>query len=573
MSPKGLCTKSGWCWLTPTPQGGDLRGVWASSTDDVWMVGSYAMLHWDGAALSLEGPEPCPSLRAVTGTGKNDVWAVGDGASILHWNGAAWVDMTRTADASSVDLLAVSATSPTDAWAVGKNAIYHWQGTQWQIARDVRGYTYDAVWAFGPDDVYVASTALGRIEHWQGSEWSVVFSSTLAKPRALWGFGPNDIWAAGEGGLVHWDGAEWLHVVSGAFHSLGVWGAGGTLWTAGYQSRRGGVRVCNGATCDAPPISQPHWLRAIGGASPNDVWAVGDGGAIVHWNGTAWTSMTSDPVGDLSTPGEPEAHLRAVAGSGPADVWLVGELAGDGAYAHFDGAGWSTGRFAGGSPTNRVWSAATNDAWVGGKTLRHWNGTTWSTPLLDGQPVGGGDLWGTSSTDVWSSGGLHWDGTSLSEAWRLPASHIWGSSRDDIYVTGGTNPAALIAHWNGISWSTPETGLTTHSHLAGSGPDDVWVLDSSLKKLAHWDGLSWGLVGLPGDAPASGQVDAMISTGPSALWISGRHLDGLGTPPATFRWDGAGWQRSWAPVLAYGGGGGPRAGALIMHRYGVVRHL
>ncbi len=48
-------------------------------------------------------------------------------------------------------------------------------------------------------------------------------------------------------------------------------------------------------------------LNGVWGSGPADVWAVGGGGMIVHWNGSAWatqSSPTSDP-------------LKSVWGSGP----------------------------------------------------------------------------------------------------------------------------------------------------------------------------------------------------------------------------------------------------------------
>ena len=50
----------------------------------------------------------------------------------------------------------------------------------------------------------------------------------------------------------------------------------------------------------------------IGG--PDDIWAVGYAGDIVHWNGSAWSTTASGTTSNLSD----------VWGSGPDEVWAVG---------------------------------------------------------------------------------------------------------------------------------------------------------------------------------------------------------------------------------------------------------
>ena len=39
-----------------------------------------------------------------------------------------------------------------------------------------------------------------------------------------------------------------------------------------------------------PSVSQ-NYLYAVWAAAPDDVWAVGGGGAIVHYDGAAWASV------------------------------------------------------------------------------------------------------------------------------------------------------------------------------------------------------------------------------------------------------------------------------------------
>jgi len=94
-SPPSVAHWDGVAWETTTLQapgfvGGDLRGVAAVNTDDVWAVGhmfptsghgSPIAAHWDGDAWTTDFPPHGASangfFQAVSASGPNDVWAVG----------------------------------------------------------------------------------------------------------------------------------------------------------------------------------------------------------------------------------------------------------------------------------------------------------------------------------------------------------------------------------------------------------------------------------------------------------------------------------------------------------------
>ena len=81
---QSVCSSDGWCWSNPLPQGNPLWSVWGSASTDVWAVGlGGTILHWDGSAWSPVASGTVNSLTSVRGSASNDVWAVGDG-TILH---------------------------------------------------------------------------------------------------------------------------------------------------------------------------------------------------------------------------------------------------------------------------------------------------------------------------------------------------------------------------------------------------------------------------------------------------------------------------------------------------------
>jgi hypothetical protein len=74
-------------------------------------------------------------------------------------------------------------------------------------------------------------------------------------------------------------------------------------------------------------------------------------------------------------------------------------------------------------------------------------------------------IWGSGETDIWAAGpGVlrHWDGTSWatvsSPIGSRDPSGVWGRSASEVYLVAGpassTDRTALIARWNGVSWTT-----------------------------------------------------------------------------------------------------------------------
>jgi hypothetical protein len=145
-------------------------------------------------------------------------------------------------------------------------------------------------------------------------------------------------------------------------------------------------------------------LYAVTARAANDVWAVGsactDSGCdhsnnlVEHWNGTAWTEVASP------SPGNGANTLYSVAAISSTDAWAVGSACPDslcdtatGRTLHWDGTAWSSvsSPDPGSTATylNAVAMAAGNDVWAVGSAsndgttyfnpVLHWNGSAWAT--------------------------------------------------------------------------------------------------------------------------------------------------------------------------------------------------
>ena len=267
---------------------------------------------WQNVAVPLPSGVTQGSLRGIDDLAPNDAWAVGRQVSpvggdsltlIEHWNGSQWAVVAspnpETGPGAADELTAVSGTGPDDLWAVGFysdgqtfNAMLfeHWDGSTWTFVPppSVGEMFANAVTAVSASDVWaVGDTAGGTISaHWNGKAWRFVTTPFLQNGRAptnqltgITASGPDDLWASGFEGnvndenlndpyLLHWTGGRWVLVPV------------------------------------PDPGSEGSLLTGVTELSATDVWAVGitdqtDGSLLTlaeHYDGTTWAvAPTLDP--------------------------------------------------------------------------------------------------------------------------------------------------------------------------------------------------------------------------------------------------------------------------------------
>jgi hypothetical protein len=299
------------------------------------------------------------------------------------------------------------------------------------------------------------------VQHWNGKAWSVAKSASLpgsddTRLHAVTALSATSIWAVGsettststQSLIEHWNGTAWSVVPSPA---------------------------------GEPADSELLGLAAV---SATDVWAVGhttvevgegSGTLIEHWNGTAWTVVTSPQLSDTGT-----GYLTGVAAVGSGDIWAVGR---DGRH-----------------PT---------------PVIENWNGSAWTTVS---QPVSGFDsalnsVTVVSGSDVWAVGEQNlnqtvteqWNGTS----WTLvPSPSVTANGAQDTL-------SAVTALSSGDIWAV---GLSLQNPVS-----------STLAE--HWNGTAWQIVSTTDPDPGSNTLDTVAGTAAGQpLWAAGF---GTGGTPAT----------------------------------------
>lgn len=291
----------------------------------------------------------CQALSGVWGSSPDDVWAVGAGGTLLHWDGKEWTPFSSPTDR---DLYGISGSGPDNVIAVGGR----------------------------PGD------ALPTILHWDGATWKPARWSPDARA----------------------DGPEWGHTrgVARVLRSVHVWTSGGSVQAAAVGAD-GGPVSWNGTEWRAYGFYMSTPMNAVGGLGEYVHWRVGDRGTLWRVEGTGSFNENFGSPPPVST----SAALFGVWAATPTDVWAVGEqpffrdgqASLSGVIAHRDRQGWASEQRADWPRFRAVWGATAADVWaVGLGGLAHWDGTAW-TPAPS-ERLTAHAVWGTSATDAWMVG-------------------------------------------------------------------------------------------------------------------------------------------------------------------------
>ena len=451
-----------------------LTSVWGSSSSDVF-AGGYdydykveTIMHYDGRSWSRMDSGSHGEILGFWGTSGSDVFAVGSGGTILRYDGTSWSPMSS---GSTATLKGVWGTSNSDVYAVGtehsvfQGMILHYDGVAWSPVVANSRYDFWGVWGSSGNDVFAVGLDYekhaGVVLHYDGTSWSPTNIDSGYEPKAVWGVSGSDVFAVGVDGIRHFDGFSWtlmgslsedLFINVRGTSGDDVFATGGILgeclhFDGRSWARTGGAR----AACMTPwgastDYGTAELLMDFWGTSGNEVYAVGENGTILRYDGAAWSPLASGSTG---------LYLYGVWSASHKDVYAVGDDYGihTGMILHYDGSAWSTLVESPMESWNSVWGSSGSDVFVvGPQHILHYNGRTWSP--MD-YPAGKmlNDVWGSSPTDVYAVGNygtiLHYDGT----AWKdvktfanVNLFSVWGSSGRDVYAVGD---GGLILHYSG----------------------------------------------------------------------------------------------------------------------------
>lgn len=481
-------------------------------------------------------------LSAIAFVKPGEAYAAGDNGTVLHYLEAGWEVDARFPVLTGIGVTGLVVAGDKVYAMTNASKVYVLANNAWaELSAQPSMPFYKAMWAAPSGEVFLAG-ANGHVAAFSGTTWTESTSGS-ATFNAMWGSSATDVYAAGTGAtILHYDGSMWTTVANpGTGSFTAIWGGGGHVFAAGTS-----IVHANGGAFATTTTPIATTVRGLWGSAGDDVFAVGDAGVILHWDGVSWTQMIASTTA-----------LHAVAGSGAAEVVAVGD---GGVISRFTGAGWATPNPPGATMALKdIWAAAPNEviavgndgayhlrdtAWtheittplfaVAGRTSsdalvaatntgQHWNGATWTAA---NGPIGSvADIWATPATyiavsdypstfdgsawtaemttqvpstkglwvapsgRVWFAGAgvQHLDSTTLTAD--LPSgtfSAIWGAGESDVFVTG----IGEIRHYDGTAF-TAMTIPTTNPLVGvwGRASDDVFAVGSTNTVLHYHAGL------------------------------------------------------------------------------------
>lgn len=291
----GLCSKTATA-VSPAPTTQSLGAVWGLSDQDLWAVGQNAtVLHhkngsWSQQTLSGSTSE----LTSIWGSAANNVWTTG--ARTAAWVSTDSATFTDNSGSLLNKLTGVWGSDPDNFFAVGSAALaLKWSATmeQWEdISPPGVTIGWNALWGRDPSQLWAVG-GMSNLYKWSGSSWSQVplATSTTVSLNGITGTALGPLWIVGtQTTILRSDaaGATWVPARGDlAMNNLilnKVWTDGVVVWVVGD----GGVVLCSensGQTWRQLPLSGALSSRNYKGVwgTATSVWVVGDSGTIVRF--------------------------------------------------------------------------------------------------------------------------------------------------------------------------------------------------------------------------------------------------------------------------------------------------
>jgi len=324
-------------------------------------------------------------------------------------------------------------------------------------------------------------------------------------------------------------------------------------------------------------------LQHVRGTSADDIYAVGDNGLVMHWDGREWTeydlgeslwlgAVWPDPAGYAYITGQAGLLLRFENGevtklsdispvgfakvwsTGPANIAVAGVGLGyDVDIYQWDGQEWTTSstKF---SEIKALWGTAPDALYVLTKynDVQFWDGLAWTNLNCPNRyPSRLSDFWGFGRDDLWvvhrapeTAGSmadiLHWDGSSwtiahsITDEPREGITSIWGTSAADLWIAG----EKTVRHWDGAAWMVMSDFCQANDRrIRGDGPGGVFLLSHprygspAYAQVHRWSGSDWELI----TQAVGASVNDLAPVSPGAVVISGPFR-------SLAHWDGGVWR-------------------------------
>jgi hypothetical protein len=275
-----------WRELTTSATGQNLRGVWGDNR------GTLVAAGWDGTVIrGAAGPADwvteisSPTLVTAWGAGDGTVYAGGGGGALLKRSvGTGWGPSGLP---PSQTIYGIHGSGPQNIVAVGDTGtIWRFNGSRWSAESSPRTVLLRSVWVPVEGTAFIVGDR-GVILEQRGTGWGQM---RRGRPRSPRGDRPITCTPSATRGSLRLDGTQWRPMPTPTRERSAGCGDGPTTprcWRARDDSalrRRPRYAMPSGTTVA---------LRGVWGSGPVDVYAVGEGGLLLRFDGAQWTRLNS----------------------------------------------------------------------------------------------------------------------------------------------------------------------------------------------------------------------------------------------------------------------------------------
>lgn len=309
----------------------------------------------------------------------------------------------------------------------------------------------------------------------------------------------------------------------------------------------GTALIFDGSTWTEMASPANEELVDVWASSTSDIHVIGSGSGLYSWDGASWSLDVAD------------ADLNRVHGLAANNVYAGGQ---NGALMQYDGSAWTDAGPVNGTRRitdfwidagGNVYASGADEGTGQGVVVRYTSALGWKNVTVpDATRLW--SIWGSSTNDIYvldRDTVFHYaDG-----AWTaipqetigryMELSTVRGGAADDVYITGG---AAELQHYDGSGWSSENGGVNSSLNaVLGFSNDSLFAVgfdhDDFKAGVETYDGGGWVLTQV-GDYPT--KFSDITGDSATNMYAVGENL--MMTDPIAYSFDGS----SWTPLSTTG---------------------
>ena len=270
----------------------------------------------------------------------------------------------------------------------------------------------------------------------------------------------NNVYAVGfvelpssNSSIIKWDGIEWKPFTNVGGIKYGIYGfSDASFFVAGESSNRGLVAIWNGTQWAEyrndyflARGDTVYPLRSVWGSNSNDVWAVGDQGTIIHWDGSEWQKVDAG----IAT------RITAIWGTSQNEIYIVPISGVRSSLYKFDGSLWNKLFDDIGIYSTTLWSTKSGNLIIGGTSLLEYDGSILRSINIAGRTRGIVKVRGSNINNIFTAGdfgeithfdGLTWQDISDFEVpnGRYRVLHSVWCTENKVFIVGEDENRAIV---------------------------------------------------------------------------------------------------------------------------------